>query len=153
MKRLLLLLVIAGSIAHTQDVTKVGTTAAKFLSIPAGTRALGFGGAFVSVADDPTFNDSKPFLQAQQLDVRVKLLPLLHKSVQINSLKLERPNLELIKNEQGGWNFSSMGSNAESRASATPPSRSNAGTSGGVNQSQQLGPNPAPAEKKPDAKK
>src|SRR5438445_6968526 len=35
-----------------QEVTKVGTTAAKFLSIPVGARAVGMGGAFVAVADD-----------------------------------------------------------------------------------------------------
>lgn len=34
------------------QVTKVGTTAAKFLSIPVGARALGMGGAFVAVAND-----------------------------------------------------------------------------------------------------
>lgn len=35
-----------------QQVTKVGTTAAKFLSVPVGSRALGMGGAFVAVAND-----------------------------------------------------------------------------------------------------
>jgi len=34
------------------QVTKVGTTAATFLSIPVGARALGMGGAFVGLADD-----------------------------------------------------------------------------------------------------
>ncbi|MEK9138460.1 MAG: PorV/PorQ family protein, partial [Bacteroidota bacterium] len=38
--------------AGAQKVTKVGTTAAKFLSIPVGARALGMGGAFVAVAND-----------------------------------------------------------------------------------------------------
>ena len=38
--------------AHAQTVTKVGTTAGKFLSIPVGARALGMGGAFVAVAND-----------------------------------------------------------------------------------------------------
>jgi len=35
-------------------ITKVGTTAAPFLTMPVGPRALGMGGAFVSVADDAT---------------------------------------------------------------------------------------------------
>ncbi len=35
-----------------QQVTKVGTTSAKFLSIPVGARALGMGGAFVALAND-----------------------------------------------------------------------------------------------------
>jgi hypothetical protein len=37
---------------HGQTVTKVGTTAAKFLSIPVGGRALAMGGAYVAVAND-----------------------------------------------------------------------------------------------------
>lgn len=45
-------MVALGSGAAAQDVTKVGTTAAKFLSIPVGARALGMGGAFVALSDD-----------------------------------------------------------------------------------------------------
>ncbi|MEE9168846.1 MAG: PorV/PorQ family protein [bacterium] len=45
---------LCSSIANGQDITKVGTTAAKFLNIPVGARALGMGGAFVSIADDAT---------------------------------------------------------------------------------------------------
>lgn len=41
-----------GLTATAQDVSKVGTTAGKFLSIPVGARALGMGGAFVAVAND-----------------------------------------------------------------------------------------------------
>jgi opacity protein-like surface antigen len=48
----LVLIVIAASLYG--EVTKVGTTAAPFLTIPVGPRALGMGGAFVSVADDAT---------------------------------------------------------------------------------------------------
>src|ERR1700758_3215059 len=55
----------------------------------------------LSIADDPNFNQNKPFLEAQELDVSVKLLPLLHKSVEIDSLNLQRPSVELIRNAQG----------------------------------------------------
>ena len=41
-------------VAFTQNVSKVGTTAAKFLGIPVGARATAMGTAFVSVADDAT---------------------------------------------------------------------------------------------------
>src|SRR5581483_7539019 len=61
------------------------------------------------IADDPRFNNAKPFVEASELDVSVKLLPLLHKSVEINSLDLQRPTVELIKNQQGIWNFASIG--------------------------------------------
>lgn len=53
-KVLILLLAAGVSMAAGQSLTKTGTTAAKFLSIPVGARALGMGGAFVAVADDPS---------------------------------------------------------------------------------------------------
>ena len=37
---------------YSQNVTKVGTTAAGFLNIDVGARAIGMGGAYVSVSDD-----------------------------------------------------------------------------------------------------
>jgi uncharacterized protein involved in outer membrane biogenesis len=62
----------------------------------------------LSIADDPKFNDAKPFVEAQGLDVSVELLPLLNKSVEISSLSLQRPSVELIKDAQGRWNFSTI---------------------------------------------
>ena len=73
----------------------------------------------LSIADDPKFNDVKPFVEAQELDVSVKLLPLLHKSVEISSVNLQRPSVELIKNAQGAWNFSTIGA----KLKAAAPSR------------------------------
>ena len=55
----------------------------------------------LAIADDPRLRSEKPFVQAQELDVTVKLLPLLHKSVEVSSLNLQRPTVELIKNPQG----------------------------------------------------
>lgn len=63
----------------------------------------------ISVADDPRFNVHKPFVQAQRLDVSMKLLPLLHREVGVDSLVLQRPSVDLIKNKQGVWNFASLG--------------------------------------------
>jgi len=51
---ILLLLTTTQAILRAQEVTKIGTSAAKVLSIPVGSRALGMGAAFVSVADDAT---------------------------------------------------------------------------------------------------
>src|SRR5579871_595470 len=71
----------------------------------------------VTIADDPKLNTGKAFVQAQALDVSPKLLPLLHKSVEIDSLYLERPYVELIKDQQGHWNFSSLGTGQPSAGS------------------------------------
>jgi long-subunit fatty acid transport protein len=46
------IMLFAVVVGQAQQVTKVGTTAAKFLSIPVGARATGMGGAFVAIAND-----------------------------------------------------------------------------------------------------
>ncbi|MDP1676511.1 MAG: PorV/PorQ family protein [Bacteroidota bacterium] len=52
------LLMFSGSLLYSQafksNVSKKGTTAASFLSIGQGARAISMGGAFVAVADDPS---------------------------------------------------------------------------------------------------
>lgn len=53
MKKLLFLILLCfGTLIYAQN--KVGTTAAEFLTIPVGAKAIGMGGAFVAVADDIT---------------------------------------------------------------------------------------------------
>ena len=61
------------------------------------------------IADDPAFSTDPPFIKAQALGVSVKLLPLLHKQIEISSVDLERPSVNLIKNRAGVWNFASLG--------------------------------------------
>jgi AsmA protein len=80
---------------------------------------LRFKVANLSIADDPKFNDNSPFIQAQELSVSVKLLPLLSKSVEVDSLSLERPSVELIKNAQGVWNFASLGQKSPAAPSSS----------------------------------
>jgi AsmA protein len=78
---------------------------------------LSFRVLYLSVSDDPRFSN-RPFIQTEGLSVSVKLLPLLSKSVQIDSLALQRPSVELIKNAQGVWNFASLGRGAPGAPSA-----------------------------------
>lgn len=63
----------------------------------------------IVIADDPRFSSDTPFVKANELDVSVKLLPLLHKDVEIQSLNLQKPTVSLIKNKAGQWNFASLG--------------------------------------------
>jgi len=72
----------------------------------------------LAIADDPKFS-TRAFVQTQELSVSVKLLPLLSKSVQIDSLALERPSVELIKNAQGVWNFASIGQQTPAASSSS----------------------------------
>ncbi|RQW03479.1 hypothetical protein EH223_09880, partial [candidate division KSB1 bacterium] len=50
--RLFFLALFMTSFLFAQEVTKVGTTAAGFLNIDVGARAIGMGGAYVAVSDD-----------------------------------------------------------------------------------------------------
>ncbi|HMC73712.1 MAG TPA: AsmA family protein, partial [Terriglobales bacterium] len=83
----------------------------------------------VMISEDPNFQSQKPFVQAQELDVAVKLMPLLHKQVEVDSLTLLRPSVELIKNAQGVWNFASMGANPQTPGQ-TPPAQPQPGAPG-----------------------
>src|SRR5215467_12696498 len=61
------------------------------------------------IAEDKSFDTGRPFATAQKLAVSIKLLPLLHKELDVRSLDLERPHIELVRNAQGEWNFATLG--------------------------------------------
>lgn len=70
----------------------------------------------ISIADDPAFSSS-PFLHAKELGVGVEIAPLLfHHQAHITRLELDSPAIQLIQNQAGKWNFSSIG-----RGSGTQP--------------------------------
>ena len=86
----------------------------------------------VVIGESPSFHSNVPFADVSQLDVSVKLFPLLHKDVEIESLDLKHPKIELIRNAQGVWNFSTIGespSNAPGNKpqQTTPPSQPSSG--------------------------
>jgi AsmA protein len=82
---------------------------------------LSFGVHDLAIADDPHFSTDSPFVKTQELDVSVKLLPLLHKQVEIDSLTLKRPSVNLIKNHAGVWNFASLGHPASEQTQTSAP--------------------------------
>lgn len=79
----------------------------------------------LSIADDPAFENPKPFVQAERLSVSVGLFSLLRGKVVVTSLNLHQPVVELIKNQQGIWNYASLGAKEplEPPASGQPESR------------------------------
>lgn len=81
---------------------------------------LAFRADNVVIGEDASFRTGRPFANAQQLQVEAKLWPLLHGNVEIDSLKLTRPDVELVRNAQGVWNFASLGQQPQA-ASAPPP--------------------------------
>ena len=78
----------------------------------------------VIIGDDPSFRSNMPFAQVGELDVSIALLPLLAKNIQVDSLELKQAKIEIIRNAQGIWNFSTAGSGpAAPAAQQAPPSQ------------------------------
>ena len=66
----------------------------------------------LSVSDDPKFN-SGPFLTANSVRVGVELLPLIFsKQVNVTEIVIDKPQVTLLKDPSGKWNFSSICGNA-----------------------------------------
>ncbi|HEX9119323.1 MAG TPA: AsmA family protein [Terriglobales bacterium] len=62
----------------------------------------------VVIGEAPQFGRG-PFASTEAIDASVQLWPLLHKDVQLQSLDLKNPKVQLIRNPQGVWNFSTLG--------------------------------------------
>ena len=75
----------------------------------------------VTISEDPNFPSSFPFTQAKQLDIRVSLLPLLSGNVKVNSIDLQEPSVELIRNGKGIWNFASLARGSSTAEPAPAP--------------------------------
>ena len=74
------------------------------------------------LADDPAFS-SESFVRAKDLQANVKLLPLLRGDVQVKKLILNEPAINIIRNRQGVYNFSTIGP-AEQKKKSTSGSLS-----------------------------
>jgi len=74
------------------------------------------------IAEDPALNRPNPFIQAANLDIRVGLLALLRGNIQVDSIELVKPNVELIRTKDGTWNFASLGT-SKTPASTTASGR------------------------------
>ena len=79
-----------------------------------------------TIADDPRFNSARPFAAAEKLAISVKFWPLLHKEVEVKSLELDRPHIELIRDAQGAWNVATLGHETKPAASTAPVTAKNA---------------------------
>jgi AsmA protein len=73
----------------------------------------------LAVGDDPKFSPS-PFLTAKSLKVGVEILPLIFsKSLNVTGVTIVEPQVTLLRDPAGRWNYSSMG--AASGAPAAKP--------------------------------
>lgn len=75
----------------------------------------------IAIADDPSFSNT-PFIQAQKLNVGVEVLPLIFsKTLHITDLTLSEPQVSLLRDKSGKWNFSTLGSAAPAKKTGEAP--------------------------------
>jgi AsmA protein len=68
----------------------------------------------LSVADDPKFSSS-PFLTAKNVRVGVEMMPLIFsQQLNVTEVSIVNPQVTMLKDPSGKWNFSSIGGNSAS---------------------------------------
>jgi AsmA protein len=81
----------------------------------------------LSIADDPKFG-GEPFLTAKSVKVGVELMPLIFsKQLNVTEIKIVEPQVTLLKDPSGKWNFSSIGSGATQGKAAPSGTSTSAG--------------------------
>jgi len=73
----------------------------------------------LSVGDDPKFSPS-PFLTAKSLSVGVEVLPLIFsKTLNVTGITIDEPQVTLLRNAAGQWNYSSLGASSKPTAASS----------------------------------
>ena len=86
----------------------------------------------VSIGDDPGFSKS-PFLTAKSVSVGVEMLPLIFsRKLEVRSLTVKDPEVNLIHAANGTWNYSSLGGNSSTAKRAPKNSTTPASGEGGA---------------------
>jgi AsmA protein len=78
----------------------------------------------LSVSDDPKFSAS-PFLTAKKVKVGVELIPLIFsQQLNVTEVSIVEPQVTMLKDPSGRWNFSSIGGNKPASASSSAAAES-----------------------------
>jgi AsmA protein len=73
----------------------------------------------LSIGDDPKFSPA-PFLTAKSVKVGVEMIPLIFsKTLNVTGVTIESPQVTLLHNAAGTWNYSSLGSAAAKSKSSS----------------------------------
>jgi len=83
----------------------------------------------LSIGDDPKFSPS-PFLTAKSLSVGVEMVPLIFsKQLNVSGISIDEPQVTLLKNPAGDWNYSSIGGSGSGGAARPDAKQAPAGSS------------------------
>jgi AsmA protein len=84
----------------------------------------------ISIGDDPKFS-SAPFLTANSLNVGVEMMPLIFsKTLNVTGVTIASPNVTLLHNGAGVWNYSSLGGAAAKAEAKKAPAEKPSPTAG-----------------------
>ncbi len=83
---------------------------------------LSIGANGVTIAEAPAFSSSRPFATAKALYISVGLFSLIGGNPEVKELILDQPQIELIHNPAGVWNFSTIGGPSTPGASGSSSS-------------------------------
>src|SRR5262245_42613630 len=73
----------------------------------------------LSIGDDPKFSSS-PFLTAKSLSVGVEIMPLIFsKTLNVTGITIDQPEVTLLRNPAGQWNYSSIGGSSTHSSAKT----------------------------------
>ncbi len=82
----------------------------------------------LSIGDDPKFS-SAPFLTAKSLNVGVEIMPLIFsKTLNVTGVTIASPQVTLLHNGAGQWNYSSLGASAAKSQAKERPAEKPTGT-------------------------
>jgi len=89
----------------------------------------------LSIGDDPKFSPS-PFLTAKSLSVGVEIFPLIFsKTLNVTGITIDEPQVTLLRNPAGVWNYSSIGG---SSSPAAKPAAKTSAPSGAGNSAEEI---------------
>src|SRR5258707_13734528 len=81
----------------------------------------------LSIGDDPKFS-SAPFLTAKSLNVGVEMMPLIFsKTLNVTGVTITSPQVTLLHNAAGVWNYSSLGGAAAKAETKKAPAEKPSG--------------------------
>ena len=84
-----------------------------------------------ALSDDPVFSN-EPFVRAADLQVNMKLLPLLLKrELEIRNMVLHRPVINVLRDKSGQFNFATIGGEKEKKEKAEKEKKERTGERGG----------------------
>ncbi|HEY3938879.1 MAG TPA: AsmA family protein [Bryobacteraceae bacterium] len=68
----------------------------------------------LTIGDSPAFSSTRPFATASEVYVSASLFSLIRGNPEVKDLTLDKPQIELVRNAAGVWNFSTLGSSTGS---------------------------------------